>query len=147
MKKNKSFLTPEEKKSVENEIMNAELKTSGEIRVHILNKNKTDNIMDEAGKWFKKLKMHKTRDRNGVLLIIAPHAKKFAIFGDVAINEKIHDNFWNEVRDKIQEYFVYGRYSEGIKFAVKTTGSVLERFFPIKPDDVNELPNEITESD
>jgi uncharacterized membrane protein len=102
--------------------------------------------MVEAKKWFKKLKMHKTRDRNGVLLVIAPAAKKFAVYGDIAINEKIGDNFWNGMRDRIQSAFRENKFVEGISGAVKETGAVLEKFFPIKPDDVNELPNEITES-
>ena len=102
--------------------------------------------MAEAKKWFKKLKMQKTRDRNGILLVIAPASKKFAILGDKAINEKIGDNFWNGIRDRIQSSFGENKYAEGITRAVRETGAVLEKYFPIKPDDVNELPNEITES-
>jgi uncharacterized membrane protein len=147
MKNNyKSFLTYDEKKIIEKEITAAESKTSGEIRIHILKNEKIKDIMKEAEKWFKKLKMNKTRDRNGVLLIIAPAAKKFAIFGDIEINNKIKDNFWDIIRDKIQMSFKESKYVEGIKLSIKETGDLLAKYFPIKADDTNELSNEITES-
>jgi uncharacterized membrane protein len=142
----KSFLSDSDKKLVVKEITEAELKTSGEIRVHIVKKEKINNIMSEAQYWFKKLKMHKTRDRNGILLIIAPDARQFAIFGDKAINEKIEDNFWDCVRDKIQASFKEEKFAEGIISAVKETGNVLTKYFPLKEDDTNELSNEISES-
>jgi uncharacterized membrane protein len=146
MIKFKSFLSDDEKNSIEKEIEKSESTTSGEIRIHFIRKNAINDIMSEAKKWFKKLKMHKTRDRNGVLLIIAPNARKFAIYGDISINEKIKDNFWSDVRDKIQSSFKEDKFAEGIILAIKETGKVLEKFFPIKPDDINELSNEITES-
>ena len=146
MEKFKSFLSPEEKKAIEEEISKAESKTSGEIRVHLIGKPGIKDAMPVAKKWFVKLKMHKTRDRNGILLLVAPVSRKFAILGDKAINEKIGDNFWSGIRDRIQSSFSESKYATGIIMAVKETGAILEKFFPIKPDDVNELSNEITES-
>ncbi len=50
--------------------MNAELDTSGEIRVHIDSKCKGE-VMDKALNVFKKLKIHETEKRNGVLFYLA----------------------------------------------------------------------------
>jgi uncharacterized membrane protein len=142
----KNFLTNEQKKQIEKEIGNAELKTSGEIRVHIIKKSKIKDIMQDAKYLFKKLKMEKTRDHNGIILIIAPNAKQFAIYGDKGINDIIGQTFWDGVRDKILVSFKEAKYIDGIINAVLEVGDILEKHFPIKPDDVNELSNEITES-
>jgi len=48
-------------------IKNAELDTSGEIRIHIENKCPGD-VMDRSAFLFKQLQMHKTELRNGVLI-------------------------------------------------------------------------------
>lgn len=142
----KSFLSKEDKAKIMNAISKAENETSGEIRVHILKKNKIEDIFEEAIKWFSKLKMHLTKERNGILLVIAPNSRKFAIYGDEGINDKIDDSFWNKTRDNIQDSFKKEQYTQGIIKAVESTGKVLKIFFPIQPDDINELSNEITES-
>ena len=146
--KNRSdiFLSKEDKEKIKMVISQAESKTSGEIRVHILKKGKIQNIMGEAQKIFKILKMHKTEERNGILILIAPIAKKFAILGDAGINAKIDANFWNEIRDGIKSSFEKSLYLAGIENAVMNVGKILSRYFPVKPDDINELPDDVTES-
>ena len=65
----KTFFTAAQQKQIENAILQAELDTSGEIRVHIENECKGD-VLDCAASLFAKLKMHKTQLRNGVLFYI-----------------------------------------------------------------------------
>lgn len=142
----KNFLSEEDKEKIVKAIENAEKTTSGEIRVHIIKNTNIENIMAEAKKWFSKLKMHLTKEKNGILLLIAPNAKKFAVFGDEGINKKIDDSFWNKTRDIIADSFKEGKYTDGIIKAIESTGNVLNKYFHIQPDDKNELSNEITES-
>jgi hypothetical protein len=65
-----NFFSKEEKATIMAAVKEAELNTSGEIRVHIDNHCKGD-VMDRAAWWFGKLKMHKTEKRNGVLIYLA----------------------------------------------------------------------------
>ena len=84
----KKFFTPDQQKSIQKSIANAELNTSGEIRVHIDDKCK-EAVLDKAADTFHMLKMDKTDLRNGVLFYLAVSDHKFAILGDKGINEKV----------------------------------------------------------
>jgi len=59
-------------------IRTAEQKTSGEIRVFISRKKIADPVA-AAQAQFERLGMTRTRNRNGVLIYVAPAARKFAI--------------------------------------------------------------------
>ena len=67
---NKAFFTSSEKEKIKQAVQNAELNTSGEIRVHI-STSCSDSALDCAAFWFEKLEMHKTELRNGVLFFLA----------------------------------------------------------------------------
>ena len=86
------FFQPEEEDRIIDAIQEAELNTSGEIRVHLEDNLKGD-VLQAAQKTFLKLEMHKTEARNGVLIFIAPEQRKFAILGDKGINEKVPKDF------------------------------------------------------
>ncbi len=135
-------------KSLKNEIIRAinaaEKMTSGEIRVHIQSKSKED-VFFEAKKVFHRLKMHKTKERNGVLIFIALKSKRFAILGDSGIHEKVGNNFWNEVSERMAEQFKKDQIKEGIIQSITCVGEKLKNHFPRKSDDKNELSNEISQ--
>ena len=98
MSTSRNFFTSEQKMAITDAIKQAELNTSGEIRVHIEDKCKGD-VLDRASFIFEKLKMHKTQLRNGVLFYLAVKNKKFAILGDAGINAVVPDDFWNEIKN------------------------------------------------
>lgn len=124
-------------------IQDAELNTSGEIRIHVDNHAK-EELMDRAAFVFEELEMHKTKDRNGVLFYFALQDKQFAILGDKGINAKVPENFWEEVRDLMLPHFKEGRFVKGLTEGVALAGEKLKAFFPYQQDDVNELPDEIS---
>ncbi len=124
----------------------AELNTSGEIRVHIEKKCKAD-ALDRAAYIFEKLGMHKTELRNGVLFYLALDDHKFAILGDVGINSKVPENFWDEIKELALSYFREGNYSEGLEKGILKAGEQLKTHFPYQKDDVNELDDEISFGD
>ena len=90
--KAKDFFSKEETGEIKKAILNAELDTSGEIRVHIENECGGD-ALDRASYVFSKLKMDKTELNNGVLFYLAIQSKKFAIIGDSGINKEVPENF------------------------------------------------------
>jgi len=137
------FLDKSLKDAIIRAIDNAEKITSGEIRVHIQSKCK-ENVFSEAKKVFHRLKMHKTRERNGVLIFIALKSKRFAILGDSGIHEKVGNDFWNEVSKIMTEQFKKNQIKEGIVESIACIREKLKNYFPRKPDDKNELPNKIS---
>lgn len=137
------FFEPAEEAQIIQAIREAELNTSGEIRVHLEAKCKGD-ILRAAQKTFRKLKMDKTANRNGVLIFIAPERKEFAILGDKAINEVVPENFWQSERDLMQQHFREQNFAKGISAVVLQIGEKLKTHFPYQQDDINELPDDIS---
>ncbi len=137
------YFTEEDKLQITNAIRVAENNTSGEIRVHI-EKYCKSNVLDRAAYIFEKLKMHKTELRNGVLFYVAIEDKKFAILGDVGINQKVPDNFWEKIKNDVFETFKEKRYAEGLANGIIKAGEQLKEHFPHQDDDVNELSDEIS---
>jgi uncharacterized membrane protein len=138
-----SFFSKEQQDQILASVREAENETSGEIRVHIESKLKGD-VLDRAAWLFKKLGMHKTAERNGVLFYLALKDKKFAIIGDAGIHAKVPPGFWDEVSDLLTKNFREGRFTEGLSEGIIMAGNQLKTHFPHKPDDVNELPDEIS---
>ena len=99
-----TFFTKEDKIEIEKSIKTAELNTSGEIRVHIESKC-PENELDRAAFWFSELKMHKTELRNGVLFYMAIDDRKFAILGDIGINVKVPNDFWDSTKELMLGFF------------------------------------------
>ena len=139
----KEFLTKEEQQKIVAAIEEAELNTSGEIRVHIESKCKGDAV-SRAIYIFNYLKMYKTEQRNGVLVYVATESKKLAIIGDVGINQRVPADFWNSIKNNMVAAFVRGAFVDGIADAVRAAGESLKEYFPYQSDDVNEQPNEIS---
>ena len=139
----KDFFSGEQRDDIKQAIMNAELDTSGEIRVHIDSKCKGE-VMDRAFEVFKKLKMHDTGLRNGVLFYLAVKNRKFAIIGDKGINEVVPEDFWEELKSDMLDAFRKGNFTDGLIDGITRTGTHLKQHFPYKTDDVNELSDEIS---
>ena len=138
-----NFFSKEEQGHIKSAIKEAELSTSGEIRVHIDNHCRED-VLDRAAWWFEKLEMHKTELRNGVLFYLAVKDHKFAILGDAGINAKTPDNFWDAIKEEMQNHFIKGEFSEGLSNGILKAGEQLRKQFPYESDDVNELSDDIS---
>ena len=137
------FFDKEASREIIEAIARAEKMTSGEIRVHVQKKCKSD-ALHEAKKVFHRLKMHKTVHRNGVLIFVALGSRRFSILGDSGIHRYVGDFFWNETRDKMGSYFSKGQIKEGIIAGVLSVGEKLKTHFQNGAHDKNELSNEIT---
>ena len=123
-------------------IEEAERNTSGEIRVFV-SRTPAGEAMEAARREFVRLNMHRTAERNGVLIYIAPASQNFAILGDEGIHEKCGTNFWEEISSRMGEHFREGRFTEGLVGGILEAGEALGRHFPYKRGDKNELPNSI----
>ena len=139
----RDFFTPEEQDDIKQAIMNAELDTSGEIRVHIENVCKGE-VLDRAAYVFHKLGMTKTTLRNGVLIYLAVRSRKFAIIGDKGINKLVPPDFWDATKHNMLEFFRKEEFCAGLIYATTETGKHLKQLFPYKKGDVNELPDDLS---
>ena len=139
----KKFFTNEQQLAIQKAIADAEHATSGEVRVHIDDECKGD-VLDVAADVFHKLKMNKTELRNGVLFYLAVSNRKFAILGDKGINQKVPENFWDNIKDTMLQHFKQQQFTEGLCKGIEMAGEKLKSHFPLQSDDKNELNDEIS---
>jgi len=137
------MFTKEETEKIKKTIIDAELETSGEIRVHIGKKCMGDPY-EKAIKVFNKLGMHRTELRNGVLIFLAPQQQKLAIIGDEGINNKVPDNFWDNIKDTMINHFKSNDIIQGLTDGITQSALQLKEHFPYTDNDKDELSNEIT---
>jgi len=137
------FFSKEEEALIVGSIRKAELATSGEIRVHVEVGAEAPAI-SVAKRVFYQLGMHKTSDRNGVLILLEVDRREFAIIGDEGIDKVVPPDFWDSTRDIMQRHFREGEFAKGIELAIGEVGTQLKTYFPYQSDDVNELPDEIS---
>jgi uncharacterized membrane protein len=122
----------------------AETKTSGEIRVFI-QRGEVDDAVAAGTARFQKLGMTATRQRNAVLIFVAPRSKKFAVIGDERIHQRCGDAFWAQLVEAINGHFRREEFTSAIVMAIEVAGERLAEHFPRQPDDRNELPNAVEE--
>ncbi|MDZ7635500.1 MAG: TPM domain-containing protein [Bacteroidales bacterium] len=143
MMKASIFFTREQQEAIVRAIGEAEHATSGEIRVHIETSCKAD-VLDEAAWLFGKVGMHKTVDRNGVLIYLALKERKFAIIGDTGINAVVPPGFWDNIRDHMMHRFSENLFTEGLTEGIIMAGEQMKEHFPHTRDDVNEITDTIS---
>lgn len=139
----KYFFTQQEQQEITQAIRDAEMDTSGEVRVHVENSCQED-VLDRAAYIFRQLGMHRTQLRNGVLFYVSVHDHKFAILGDMGINQKVPPDFWDGIKEMMMDKFHEGDFALGLTEGIRQAGEHLKKHFPYQKEDVNELKDEIS---
>ena len=139
----KDFFSKEQKEDIRQAVLNAELDTSGEIRVHIETSCKGE-VLDRAAFIFDKMGMQKTLKRNGVLFYLAVKNRRFAVLGDKAINSVVPEDFWDDLKNLLLNHFREERFTEGLVEGIGMVGTKLKTHFPYQTGDVNELSDEVS---
>jgi len=137
------FFTEIEKEAIKKAIYEAEMQTSGEIRVHIENVCKED-VLDHTAFLFKQLGMHKTELRNGILFYLSIEDHQFAVIGDAGIHAKVGDDFWENIKNEMIDDFKKGEFCKGLCEGINKAGEQLKTFFPRSKNDINELNDDIS---
>ena len=139
----RDYFSEEQQGRIRQAIQEAEKSTSGEIKVHIEGHCK-EEIMDRASYVFEQLEMHKTKERNGVLIYLAIKDRQFAILGDIGINQKVPEGFWDSVSELMLQHFKKEDFTAGLAEGIKESGLQLKTHFPYQLDDKNELSDDIS---
>ena len=123
----------------------AELRTSAEVKVIVLRYCWAD-IREKAKSLFYKHELHKTKDRNAVMILQVLVNREFLIYGDKGINEKVEEDFWLNLSNAMREKFQSGNLIAGLCAGVEHVGEQLATYFP-RNDDVNEISDEVVYED
>jgi uncharacterized membrane protein len=135
---------------IEAAIKSAELRTSGEIRFVI------ETALDIPELWarltpraraqqvFAALHVWDTELRNGVLIYVLVADRDVEIVADRGAAARIDPAEWEAACRLMEKEFRSKRFAEGACAGVAAVGGLLERHFPVRSRDRNELPNQPT---
>jgi uncharacterized membrane protein len=140
----KPLFTEEQNEKIVHAIRDAEMQTSGEVRIFVESHCKYVDALDRAKEIFNNLEMAKTELRNSVLFYIAIKDKQLAIFADKGIHEAAGPDYWKNAVKEILSVFSKENITEGITTSIFKIGEALKTYFPYNQEiDKNELPDEI----
>lgn len=143
LKKNTLFDSSRQEE-IMNAIKQAEMQTSGEIRLFIEAKNPWIDPLDRAGEIFFRLRMNETRHRNAVLIYVAHKHRELAIFGDEGIHQRLGSDYWRKEVELMLGHFKTGHLADGIIQCIRHIGGALQEKFPfVAGEDKNELPDDV----
>lgn len=143
-KKPVDYFSAAEKQLIVEAIRQAELRTSGEVRIYVENHCRLVNPVLRAKEIFHSLNMSTTAERNGVLVYLAMKDKQLAVYGDEGIHAKVGHVFWETEVKKMLQHFNKQDYAAGIAEIIGDIGEALVNHFPYDAQtDKNELPDDI----
>ena len=130
-------------------VARAETATSAEIRVHLERRvhrwpGQRADALRRARKVFAHLGMHLTAERHGVLIYLAIEDRQLAVVGDEGIHRRVGDTYWEAVRDVMIAKLREGRALDAVLAGIAAVGGVLADHFPRRPDDRNELSDQVS---
>jgi uncharacterized membrane protein len=79
-----------------------------------------------------------------VLIYISVTDRKLAVIGDAGIHERVGEAYWRGLVDAVRDHLRQQRSREGLLHAIAEVGEALGQHFPRRPDDVNELPDDVS---
>jgi putative membrane protein len=87
--------------------------------------------------------LHRTRDANGILILILISLFEHRVFvlADAGINAVVPPAAWDEIVATVTAGIKEGRTAEALCAALDRCGDLLNVHFPIKTGDTDELPN------
>ena len=139
----RAILSDDDLAAITRAVAEAERYTSAEVRVH-LDHSCDGNALQQAIKVFERLGMHRTVERNGVLVYISVTDRKLAIIGDKGIHERVGEAYWQALVAAVRERLRQQQSRDGLIHALAELGRELGRHFPRRPADKNELSDEVS---
>ncbi len=138
----REFLSREESALVEKAVAASEAGTTGQIKVVVV-RHCWGKIEDKARRVFRKEGLHRTTDRNCVLILLVTANREFMIYGDSGIHDQAGQGFWDEIRDQMAARFRRDAFGEGLREGIELIGRRLAQKFPPREGRANEISDEI----
>jgi putative membrane protein len=110
-------------------------------RLFISEREVEEEVKEAAVTTFFSEGLYRTRDETGVLLLISVFEHKVWILADNGINARIQDGQWEDIVGRLIRGIKQKQQADAICEAVEQIGAILKAYFPVKPDDTNELQN------
>ena len=82
-----------------------------------------------------------TRERTGILIYVSLLERHVVVLADRGIHARVEAGTWDGVVARIVSGMKEHRAEAGLADGIRVCGEILSQHFPIRPGDVNELPN------
>jgi putative membrane protein len=102
-----------------------------------------EEVFERALRAFRELELSRTAERTGILILVSLLERRVQVLADSGINARVKPGTWNLVVDVVLAGIRRGDLCQGLCAAIDQCGEILAREFPIRPDDVNELPDRL----
>jgi putative membrane protein len=109
----------------------------------VTNREMDMRVQEAAFRQFYSSGLYKTRESNGVEIYLSLLERRVLVIGDSGIHAKMGNRHWDTVRDLIIQGIKQGDICGGICRAIDGCGKALAEHFPPRPDDINELPDQV----
>jgi uncharacterized membrane protein len=139
--------TPTALAEIEAAIKDVESRHSGEIRFVVETaldgeelwrgltpRQRAMNVFSQLGVW-------DTANNNGVLIYVLFADRDVEIVADRGIAQQVTTADWEQVCREIEAHYREGRFAQGSVAGIRAIGQLLERHFPGRGADADELPD------
>jgi putative membrane protein len=106
-------------------------------------RRKEEAVRLRAERGFFEKGLYKTKKKTGVLFFLSLLERKVWVLADKGIYEKMDQETLNRFAREVSRGVKEGRACEALSQAVQGIGDLLSQYFPITPDDTDELPNAV----
>lgn len=97
---------------------------------------------DRALEVFSILQVWNTEENTGILLYVLLAERKVEIVADRGIQARVGAGDWKRLCEVMEEQFRAGRFREGAIAGIRSASDLLERHFPARESNANELPDQ-----
>lgn len=136
-------LTRAQRRRLVESIARAERGHRGEIQVYIEDRYSGDGPVARARELFEELGLDETAGGTGVLLYIAAHDRRAAVWAGPGVYGAEEPGFWMKVIDEVAGGFRRGAPADGIDKALASIGQLLTTAAPGEDVAGNELPDQV----
>jgi putative membrane protein len=102
---------------------------------------RTTKVYNRALKHFVESGTYATKDRTGILIFISYMEREVRIVADSGINAKIEQRKWDEIAQNLARGIRQKKTASALIEVISRCGDLLEKNFPAKKDNPNELPD------
>ena len=110
-------------------------------RLIIPNEFKNKMVTDKAFETFSKSGVYATENHNGILIYVSYLEQQVRIIADEGISKRISKDIWISIADELSLNLKKADGCDAFCSAIEKCGVILSEHFPIKANDINELPD------
>jgi len=88
-------------------------------------------------------RLHETREKTGVLILLSLMEHRVQLLADAGIHQRVPAETWDRLVQQIASGVKEGHPFEALRGAIDACGELLAAHFPKRHDDTDELPNQL----